>query len=751
MNKVFFIIIFSFQFNLFCAPPDEGMWLPLFIERLNYADMQKKGLHLTSEELYSINNSSLKDAVVMLYGGECTSEIISPEGLILTNHHCGYDAIQAHSSIDHDYLTNGFWAYDKKDELKNEGMTASFLIRIEDVTEKVMKDVKDDMSETERSQMIRAEASSIEKDAEEEGRYNTKVQGFFEGNEYYLFVYQTFEDIRLVGAPPSSIGKFGGDTDNWMWPRQTCDFSIFRIYTSPDGKPAKYAEENIPLKPKNFLHISLKGIKNKDFAMIWGYPGKTERYLTSEGVKVLLEQTAPAIISLRGKKLSIMKEDMDANPEVKLKYSAKYSEASNYWKFYIGQSRGLNKLKVISQKQKIENDFNKWVFADTKREEEYGKVMDNFASAYKEINEGQFDKRQWYYLELFQGAEAMYFSFKIQSQELMMSIENYRKSHDRKELEDIRESAKIFYKDYNMPTDKKIFAALMEMFYKNIPKYFQPDIFRYLEKSSKFKVQSSKLRKEDKIDFMKYADYVYKKSVFSSEEHFNDFLNNPKTKKLKNDPLMKVMTSIITGYLDLNVDQNLANQKLKNAKRLFVKGLREMNPDKKYYSDANSTMRVTYGVIDDYFPADAVHYDFETTLKGVMEKEDSANEDFIVPDKLKALYKNRDFGRYGQLRVQSSGFGVENPKPETRRDTELITCFIANTDITGGNSGSPVINGNGELIGIAFDGNWEAMSGDIAYEPEIQRTICVDIRYVLFIIDKFAGATNLINELTINN
>ena len=735
------LIVFSFQSNLLATPPDEGMWLPLFLDRLNYTDMQKKGLHLSAEELYSINHSSLKDAVVMLDGGECTSEVISPEGLLLTNHHCGYDAIQAHSSIKQDYLTNGFWAYNKKEELKNEGMTASFLIRIEDVTEKVLKDVTNDMSEAERSKTIRAEASKIERDSEEDNKYETKVQSFFEGNEYYLFVYQTFEDIRLVGAPPSAIGKFGGDTDNWMWPRHTADFSIFRIYTSPDGKPAKYSEENVPLKPKNYLHISLKGIKKNDFAMVWGYPGRTERYLSSEGVKVLLEQTAPAIISLRGKKLSIMKEDMDADPVINLKYAAKYSETSNYWKFYIGQSKGLKKLGIMNYKLGIENDFKKWVNADTKREAEYGKVLDNFASAYKDINEGQFDKRQWYYQELFEGAEVMLFSFHAQSRGLLNAIDNYRQSHDKKDLDDLREAGKDFYKDYNMPTDKKIFAALMEMFYKNIIKdtsikyqvsrqkstnqktineqIYEPDIFKYIEK----KFHSN---------FNDYADYVYKTSIFASEESFNNFLENPKGKKVKKDPVIKAVSSLIAGYFELNNDRYESNQKLKNAKRLYVKGLREMNPDKKYYSDANSTMRVTYGVIDDYFPADAVHYNFETTLKGVMEKEDSTNEDFIVPKKLKELYRNKDFGQYGQ-------------------DGKLVTCFIANTDITGGNSGSPVINGDGELIGIAFDGNWEAMSGDIVYEPEIQRTICVDIRYVLFIIDKFAGAKNLINELGIKN
>ena len=710
-----FIIISAI--NGFCAIPDEGMWLPLFISRLNYSDMQKEGLHLTADELYSINHSSLKDAVVMLDGGQCSSEIISAEGLLLTNHHCGYDAIQAHSSIDHDYLTNGFWAYKKKDELKNEGMTATFLIRIEDVTQKVLKDIKAEATESDRLDVIKTEGGKIEKEAEAEGKYEAVVKSFFEGNEYYLFVYETFKDIRLVGAPPSSIGKFGGDTDNWMWPRQTGDFSIFRIYTSPEGKPANYAEENLPLKSKHYLPISLKAKKNKDFAMIWGYPGNTQRYLTSEGVKVLLEQTAPAIIKLRGKKLELMKEDMDADPKVRIQYAAKYSETSNYWKYYIGQEKGLNKLKVFDKKKAEENEFKSRTIKEPKLMDKYGKVIDDFDNAYKQINEGQFDKRLWYYQETFMGAEAVLLCLKLQNKGITYVIDDFKKNTSNPILDDIKNAGKDFYKDYNKPTDRKIFAGLMEMFSKNIPKNYQPDIF-------------DNIGKKFHNNFQSYADYVYTKSVFSDEASFNKFLQKPKSKKYKKDPMVKVMTSLLRGYLDLTAQESEINRKLKKTKRLYLEGLREMNPEKKYYSDANSTMRMTYGIIDDYYPSDAVHYDYETTLRGVMEKEDSLNEEFIVPKKLKELFKNRDYGKYGE-------------------DGKLITCFIANTDITGGNSGSPVMNGDGELIGIAFDGNWEAMSGDIAYEPGLQRTICVDIRYVLFIIDKFAGATNLIKEIEI--
>ncbi len=717
MKKLILLTTYlCFATALWSAPPDEGMWLPMFINRLNYVDMQKMGLHLTTEELYNINNSSLKDAIVMLDGGQCTAEVVSPEGLIFTNHHCGYEAIQAHSSIEHDYLTNGFWAMDKKDELKNEDMTVSFLIRMEDVTDKVLKEVKDTMSEYDRNAAINKVISKIEKEAEESGKYEASVKSFFDGNEFYMFVYQTYEDIRLVGAPPSSIGKFGGDTDNWMWPRHTGDFSIFRIYTGADDKPAKYSEKNIPLKTKHFLPISLKGVKNNDFAMVWGYPGKTDRYLTSEGVKVILDQTAPAIISIRDKKLKLMKEDMDADPKIKIKYAAKYSQTANYWKYYIGQSKGLNSLKVYQKKKDIENNFNNWANNDPKRKTIYGNVINDFASSYKEIENKQYDKRLNYYQELLTGAEALYFSFKLQGMGFSSIIDEYNKSKDKKTFKDIKESANKFYKDYNMSTDKKIFAAMMEMFYKNIPKEFHPDIFETIVKKYKG-------------DFKEYADYVYNKSIFGSEESFNKFLNKPKAKRIKEDPISIVMTSIIGGYFDMSAQQGDVNKKLKITKRLFVKGLKEMTPNNKFYPNANSTMRMSYGKVMDYDPADAVHYDFETTLKGLIDKEDPTNEEFIVPEKLKELFEKKDFGRY-----------AENGK--------IITCFIANLDITGGNSGSPVINSDGELIGIAFDGNWEAMSGDIAYETSLQRTICVDIRYVMFIIDKYAGATNLIKEMT---
>jgi hypothetical protein len=718
MKKLFLTVLigFSITINLYASnPPDEGMWLPMFISRLNYVDMQKMGLHLTPEELYSVNNSSLKDAVVSMAGGSCTAEIISDKGLMLTNHHCGYPSIQSHSSVENDYLKDGFWAKTKEEELSNKDLYVSFLIRMEDVTSKVLAEVNDTMSESKRSAKISKVASKLKKEASEDGKYTVSVKSFFEGNEYYMFVYQDYEDIRLVGAPPSAVGKYGGDTDNWMWPRHTGDFSMFRIYTAPDGSPAKYSKDNIPLKPKHYFPISLKGIKKGDFAMIWGYPGGTDRYLSSEGVKVLLNETAPTIISIRSEKLDIMKEDMNADPEVKIKYAAKYAQCSNYWKYFIGQSKGLKALKVYEQKKALEDKFQNWADANPERKAKYGNVVKDIIDANKEISAKKCQERLWYFQETFMGAEILYFVYKNQG--LESSVKSFENNKDSKEtFEAFKEIAKEHFKNYNLPTDKKIFVDILDMYYINIPEEYHPDIFK-------------EIKKKYKCDFNKFADAVYSKSFFASEEKINEFLSKPSVKKLKKDLAYKTSNSMLKAFLDMRADKSSIDKKMKKARRLFLAGLREMEPDKTFYPDANSTMRVTYGQVLDYYPADAIHYDYETTLKGIMEKEDSTNDEFIVPPKLKELYQKKDYGRYG-------------------KNGKLNVCFITNNDITGGNSGSPVLNGDGQIIGIAFDGNWEAMSGDIAFEPTLQRTISVDIRYVMFIIDKYAGATNLIEEMT---
>ena len=716
------LVAVALVLNLKATPlPDEGMWLPMFVERLNYVDMEKMGLQLTPEEIYSINHSSLKDAVVGLSnsatprGFFCTGEIVSDQSLLFTNHHCGFDAIQQHSSLEHDYLTNGFWAKNFDEELVNEALSASFLIRMDDVSDSILPFLSDTMDAGARSAKIRELTSALKKSQSEDGKYNVVVKSFFAGNEYYRFVYQVYTDVRFVGAPPSAIGKFGGDTDNWMWPRHTGDFSIFRVYAAPDGSPADYSEDNVPLKPKHHLPVSIKGVQKDDFAMIWGYPGSTQRYLTSYGVDFNLRHLNPSIVALLGKKLEIMKEDMDANHEVKIKYASKYAMAANGWKYYIGQTRGLKKLYVVEQKQEIEKNFMTWVNEDKNRQEKYGKTLSEIEKAYT-------------------GRESLmkpllYINLGLMAPEIIKYALDF--SQYGKQLEEIKDNPEApaetaralksgvaeHFKDYNAPTDQKVLAGLYKMYDNDIPADQQLDFFK-------------EIKAKYKGDFDKLAAEVFESSIFASSERVLDFLDHPKLKKLQKDLAFKLSGQIMQSLMAQRGQYRSGQSDLDEGYRLFVAGLREMNPDKVFYPDANSTMRLSYGSVQDYFPADAVHYDYITYLKGVMEKEDPSNDEFIVPDKLKELYNNKDYGRYGV-------------------DGKMPVCFLTTNDITGGNSGSPVINGNGELIGLAFDGNWEAMSGDIAYEPKLQRTICVDVRYVLFIIDKYAGATNLIDELTI--
>ena len=710
--KLFAIIILLLGLQPL-SKADEGMWIPMFIESLNYQEMKEMGLKLTPDEIYSVNNSSLKDAIA-IFGRGCTSELISDKGLLLTNHHCGYGRIQAHSSVEHDYLTEGFWAETLEDELPNPGLSATFLIRIEDVTEEILKDITFDMTEEERSKKIREIANALEDKATEGSHYNASVRSFFEGNEYYMFVYETFKDVRLVGAPPSSIGKYGADTDNWMWPRHTGDFSLFRVYTGKDGKPAEYSKENIPLKPRHYLPISMTGVKKEDFAMIMGYPGRTERYKTSYGIKMALDISNQTVVNVRDRKLKIMMEDMQADPEVRIKYASKYARTSNYWKYFIGQTKGLKRLKVYDKKQALEEKFTNWVKKSEEREKKYGNALELIKEAYETIS--KTEKANIYLREaITRGSEILGLAYDYEG--LVTALENEAEQDKIDELvSELREQAKDHFKDYNAPTDRKLLAAMLEMYHKNIPMDQQPEHLK-------------KIADKYKEDFDKFASKMFDKSYFVSMERVYELLENPSAKKIKKDPAFETVISFINFYNEnIRHERAEAFDKLGRGNRLFIAGLREMNPDKNYYPDANFTMRLTYGQVLDYYPADAVHYDYFTTLEGVMEKEDPNNWEFVVHDKLKALYESKDYGPYGE-------------------NGTMRVCFLTNHDITGGNSGSPVMNGKGELIGLAFDGNWEAMSGDIAFEPELQRTINVDIRYVLFIIDKFAGAQNLIDEM----
>jgi len=699
-------------------PPDEGMWLPLLLERLNYVDMQKMGLHLTAEELYSINNNSLKDAIVGLSNGGvngffCTAELVSGQGLLFTNHHCGYGAVQNHSTPEHDYLANGFWAKSISEELSNEGMCASFLQRIENVTDSIIPFLADTLKETDRASKVKEISARIRKRAEESGKYEATVKAFYGGNEYYLFVFKTYKDVRLVGAPPSSIGKFGGDTDNWMWPRHTGDFTIFRVYTDAEGNPATYSEKNIPLKPAYHLPISLKGIKKNDFAMVWGYPGTTTRYVTSYGIDYSLAVLYPTIIKLFGKELEVMKERMDADNTVKIAYADDYAGIANTWKNFIGQSRMLVRNKVEDKKKAIESDFIAWYSKDPALQKKYGKVLDDLKTNYANMKKIAVP---FYYSNL-AGMGLDVVQMANQFGGLQSALENKNKAAVKEAQDGLKEAVKAQFKEYDQAIAKKTLAEMLRLYANDVTKAELPGIFKTIEK-------------DYNNDFTAFAETVYATSVFATAEKANKFIDKPNLKTFKKDLGWQLAKSMEEAMGKNAAAFGAARGNVGVANRLFIAGIREMNPDLVKYPDANSTMRMSYGSVLDYYPADAVHYDYVTTLKGIMQKEDPTNDEFTVEQKLKDLYNAKDYGQYGE-------------------NGEMVVCFLTTNDITGGNSGSPVINGDGQLIGLAFDGNWEAMSGDIMFEPDMQRTINVDIRYVLFIIDKFAGATNLINELTL--
>jgi len=722
LKRILVVALAIFMVSPTVVKADEGMWLPMFIKRLNEVDMQAAGLQLTAEELYSINQSSLKDAIVV-FGGYCTGEVISSEGLLLTNHHCAYTSIQSHSSVENDYLTDGFWAMNRSDELPNPELYVDFLIRMEDVTDRVLKEVSEDLSEADRNKAIQEAIKTIKEEAGEENDYIVQVKSFYEGNEFYLFLYERFNDIRLVGAPPKSLGKYGGDTDNWMWPRHTGDFTMLRIYSAPDGTPAAYAEENVPLtkelREKNnaFYHhlpISLEGVSNNDFTMVWGYPGSTDRYLTSWGVRQLLDIKAPTIVDIRDLKLEIMNKHMNADPKVRIQYASKHARTANYWKYFIGQSKGLKRLGVYEKKQDIEQDFQAFANASKANQSKYGAALELVEEAYNETNETE--KGATFLAEVgIRGTDAVLFTYRAHRM-----ITKWMDTEDAEEkslvLEELKSFAEDHFKNYNAALDEEQFARLYGKYQAEVNPAQHPSFFAFVDK--KFKGS-----------FEKYAAKMYTKSYFTDAERFNAFMAAPNAKKLAKDLAYVASSSVFQSYFGLSSLNAEANENMNKGNRLFIEGLRKMNPEKTYYPNANFSMRTTYGTVGDYVPADAVHYDFETTLDGVMEKFVPGDHEFDIPQKLIDLHETKDYGPYAD------------------ENGDLIVNFIHNTDITGGNSGSPVINAKGHLIGTAFDGNWEAMSGDIAFEPELQRTISCDIRYVLFIVDKYAGATHLIEEM----
>lgn len=698
----------------FSASAHEGMWLLNKIKQVNEAEMRELGFELTAEDIYNINGSSMKDAVVRLGRGFCTAEVVSSQGLLFTNHHCAYSAIQSHSTVEHDYLTDGFWAMSKDQELPIEGVTASMLVRIDDVTEQVNAALSGDMSEEERAAKIDELSETLIAESIGDDEYEALFKTMFEGNQFFIFLYKTYYDVRLVGAPPSSIGKFGGDTDNWMWPRHTGDFSMLRIYADKENNPSPYSEENVPFEPAWHFPVSMSGVQQGDFAMVMGFPGSTDRYLSSQGVKLALDVEQPARVKIRGKKLELMKEDMDKSDATRIKYATKYAQVSNYWKYFIGQQKGLKRLKVYDKKKQIEDDLMAWVKQDPAREKEYGDMVKMLDEGYEQL--AQVELASVYLQEAAFGSEATVFGFGLIRLQRLLESEDPDPAAIKEMTDGIAARADDHFKDYNAPTDRKITAAMFEMIHSDVPRDQQPDIMGFVEK--KFK-----------SNFDAWAEYVFEKSILTDRGRLDAFLAKPNKKVLAKDPGMAITNSCLKAYRGpVAATAQSAQGTIDHGYRLLVKAMMEKDPQKQWYPNANSSIRMTYGQVGDYIPADAMHYDFITTSDGIVQKEDPTNDEFIVPEHLMDLIENKDFGPYGV-------------------NGKLPICFISNNDITGGNSGSPVINGRGELIGIAFDGNWEAMSGDIAFEPELQRTISVDIRYVLFIIDKYAGAKHLIEEM----
>lgn len=695
---------------------DEGMWVLPAINKVNFDQMRSLGFQLPDSAIYNLSQTGLKDAVV-IFGNGCTGEVVSEQGLIFTNHHCGYDAIQELSSLKDNYLQDGFWAKELGKELPSPNLTVTFLRSMEDVTNEILSVMSDTLSPDEQKRVISLKVEELKKESSSNESYIVDIKPFFEGNKYYKMVYEKYTDVRLVGTPPSSIGKFGFDTDNWMWPRHTGDFSIFRVYGSPEGKPAAYSKENIPLTTKNYLPISIKGVEKDDFTMTIGFPGSTNRYLTSWGIKLQVDVENNIRILARGVKQDIWMADMLAEPKINLQYASKFSRSSNYWKNSIGMNRGVKKLNVIAKKEKLEDSLSIWIAQDDERKTKYGKVLPSLSKSYKDYEE--LLKYRILTTEcLINGTEI--YKIAYSTKDIISTLEKDPKADISKDLEALKRKLEKIYKDYSPSTDKKVLAAMLKTFNDNTT-------------DSEIPLYIKNLKSKDVNSYEKYASKLFSKSIFVNEQKMMSFLNNPKSNllDLKKDIAFVDGSQVYAYSRAINKKSNTYLEVIGNNNKLFIAALMEMKPEKTFYPDANFTMRLSYGKIGDYEPQDGVIYKHYTTLKGIIEKEVPDSYEFSVPAKLKELYNSKDYGVY----ADSNG--------------EIRVCFTSNNDITGGNSGSPVLNKNGELIGLAFDGNWEAMSGDIAFETQLQKTISVDVRYLLFIIEKYAGATNLIKELKI--
>ena len=746
MKKILSLFLaVSLVFTSVNVKADEGMWLPMFIKRLNIKDMQSKGLKLSAEEIYSVNNSSLKDAIISL-GGFCTGEIISDQGLMLTNHHCGYDAIQQFSTVANNYLRDGFWAMKKSEEKNVPGLTATFLVRMEDVTEQILEGISGLDSRQDKAKKIKEIQAELIKKATAGTNYTAYIKDFFYGSEYYMFINETYTDVRLVGAPPESVGKYGGDTDNWMWPRHTGDFTLFRIYSGKDGKPADYSADNIPMKPKHHLPVNIKGVKEGDFAMIMGYPGSTDRYLSSFGVQQAIDKKGPTVVEVRDVKLKTMKAQMDKKESIDIMYSSKYAQTANYWKYFQGQTEQLQTNRVVERKFKLERDFENWFGQSPQLTAKYGDALRMIKEYYDLTDE--YIVGNTYLMEAgLRGPDFVLYTYR--TDRILKTIEATKGKFNGKieaatgeEKEAmiaerdktitglvgaLEEMTKEHFKNYDEKTEQNLVANLFDLYYNKVKKEQHPAFFADVKKAN----------------FDRFAKKLFCKSPFMKEKKMNKVIAKLKAGKsidTEDDKAIKAATDFISMYYGSSSKFAEVEEDMEEGYRLFVEGIRLMQPEKSFYPNANSTQRLTYGSVMSYEVSDKVRNivrsqdgldTYFTTMEGLIEKEIPGDQEFSLPTRLKELYAKKDYGQYADA------------------DGKLRVNFLTNNDITGGNSGSPVIDGNGYLIGTAFDGNWEAMSGDISFENRVQRTISVDIRYTLFIIDKYAGAGHLVEEMTV--
>lgn len=709
--------------SFFIARADEGMWLPQLLEAVNEKRMKSLGMKISAKDIYDVNKGSLKDAI-LIFGGGCTGEVISDKGLVLTNHHCGYGNIQRLSTIDKNYLRDGFWARNNAEELPNAGLMVTFIVRIDDVSKKVLQGVSSSMKESERQSVIDRNIAELRKTTKKEEYQKILVRPFYEGNQYYLFIIERFKDVRLVGAPPSAIGNFGQDTDNWMWPRHTGDFSLFRIYANKNNQPAEYSPDNVPYKPKKSLSINLGGIKEGDFTMVFGFPGRTTQYLPSEAVRQIVEVNDPAKISIRDKALEIMDKYMRADEAIKIQYASKYAGVSNAWKKWQGEVLGLTKTNAVQKKKDYENIFLQRVNANAGFKNKYGNVLEELNRNYEQIK--PFGLARDYYLETTSKVEL--FSIINRMISLMNAKVSKQPEEYKKDVETQINGLTGLYKDLNLQVDKELFAAMMQLYMEGQDQKFVSDV-------------ALNLKNKYGGDYNKWAEAIYENNILLNKENMLELLkNNPDQlyKQAQAQEVFQLLNSMAIHYNNtVTPGLNRYQPEIDNLQRKYMQAQMDVMKDRKFYPDANSTMRVTYGQVNGYHPADGKYYDHQTYLEGVMEKYVPGDYEFNVPEKLITLYKNKDYGRYGVT--------------DKNGNKKMPVCFIGSNHTTGGNSGSPALDANGNLVGLNFDRVWEGTMSDINYDPSICRNIMVDARYILFIIDKFAGAGHLIDEMKIVN